>query len=140
MKDYGEKMNNDVAAKLRAAQEMANTTPAMGYSEAGKASTSEQTHRITVTTGFVRKLARLSSEADRKLREQVPEAFVGDIVNLYADPYVRGGVRAVDGQGQTAIEPSTIEPGLYLSNRYMWELVPNKYAGLGPHLVCRERI
>lgn len=99
-------------------------------------------YTIRATAPFVRRLASLSSESDRKLRQQCPTAFVGELVTLYpvvvpntiVEPLAFGFATL---HGQIAI---TQENGhtLRLDPRQVWSLIERPDGS--SVLTARERL
>ena len=107
-----------------------NRTPASG----------EKHYAVPMTAALVRKLAATSPEADRKLREHAPGAFVGEPVQFIdnEDGWIQEMV-AADGNSVIGIE--AVGPhkgrGLHLDSRYTWEIVTGPL-GIGKTLIARR--
>lgn len=106
----------------------------------------EPIYYIPMMRSLIRKLATLSSEADRKLRGAAPSAFIGNVVPLYETgpghlPMFGIAFRSPDGRPAVRAEWTGAYDGqgLHLDSYYTWEIVPC-VDGIGATLVCRERV
>ena len=139
-------MKDARAAAIGQACEKAVDPSAANSSLSSLAGTDASVYRIPMTRSLIRKLAQLSPEANRKLRDAAPAAFIGDVIPLHgsvAGMYLNGGVsfRAPDGRPAVRSEYGGRYEGqgLHLDSRYTWELQPAS-SGVGYTLICREAI
>lgn len=90
---------------------------------------SERHFPVNLPEGAIRRLAKLSPEANRKLRQQVPDAFLGEpvtgaeLLNLVY-PEISGAHKGM---------------GLHLASAYSWEIIPLPN-GTGSTLVARKKL
>jgi hypothetical protein len=99
-----------------------------GAQEAGPTQPSGEYYSVSLPAASIRRLARLSPEADRKLRAQVPQAFIGPLLEV--------------AQMASVMYPELAGPynmqGFHLSGLYTWEIVPN-FRG-GSTLIARRKL
>lgn len=106
----------------------------------------EPIYTIKATGSVIRKLARLSSEANAKLRAACPQAFVGNVVMLAAN-YYEASIGRVVAHVVGAGPAITVEQrgpykglGLRLDSRYEWAIEPVLPGSRERVLVARERL
>lgn len=140
------KLDRDKASPLSAASQ--TTGGSTGYYQSNSNEAAEPHYAVRLTRSVIRRLAKLSPEADRKLRAQAPAAFIGDIVPLHSarlNPESLFGVdvcfRASDGRPAVRPEYKGVYEGrgLHLDSRYIWSIEPCG-DGIGCTLVGRERV
>lgn len=134
---FGRYRNEDYDAKVRAASldppQHEQTRDEWARADAQKLEVeptkNERTFSVLMTESLIRRLAKLSPEANRKLRQQVPDAFLGeqatgaDLLGLIY-PEINGAHKGM---------------GLHLPSAYSWEIVPNQH-GIGSTLIARKKL
>lgn len=102
--------------------------------------TSGPNYLVSLPGSTIRRMAKLSPEADRKLRDQVPEAFSEVVIWRQT-----GGLfpRRIESSDGVLLDVASLGPytgrGLYLSGRYQWEIIKNP-SGIGSVLVARRSL
>ena len=147
----GESLRKEAAAKD---YENAKQAQVIGT---GAANAVEPVYTVRLTPSAIRRLARVSPEANRKLRQQAPQAFIGDPVEfvglsgatleLRHMVGVRNNVVVVSPQGETlvsvdghhgAYDPDGFSgPSLHLDSSFAWEMLPDS-SGVGQRLTARR--
>lgn len=107
----------------------------------------EPRYTVSLPVSTIRRMAKLSPEADRKLRAQVPQAF-SEVVTFDQNTRVGGDARIrlmQDGLTAATIDVVSLGPqagrGLYLPQGYIWDIVPYRGTpGLKAEVLVARRL
>lgn len=102
----------------------------------------EPSYTVRGTAAFIRRLASLSLEADRKLRAQCPDAFISGPEQLAPVTLTTAGVAGfTDAQGRQIVYlASNSHRGLLLSGQFDWRLTPYPEGSHRMRLTAHRRL